>query len=147
MADGGGGEPAAKRQKAWHVVSSVKAKNTTNPIRKIVDKIVASKKDIPGKKMIPFMLGDPTAFGNLFVPQVFVDALCRVAQSKKANGYGNSVGLDPAVLDAVVETCVDSVPRGPPLPRPIRFLTARTRQPTFSLRAGARAHLRSQSTA
>ena len=96
MADGGGGEPAAKRQKAWHVVSSNKAKNTTNPIRKIVDKIVASKKDIPGKKMIPFMLGDPTAFGNLFVPQVFVDALCRVAQSKKANGYGNSVGLDPA---------------------------------------------------
>jgi tyrosine aminotransferase len=86
---------ARTEETGWSVNASQKAENTTNPIRVIVDKIVATKRDVPGKPMIPFMLGDPTAFGNLHVPDVFNDALCNAIKSRKANGYGNSTGLEP----------------------------------------------------
>jgi tyrosine aminotransferase len=74
---------------------STKAARTTNPIRVIVDKITATKRDVPGKPMIGFMLGDPTADGNLHIPDVFSDAICSVVRGRQANGYGNSVGLEP----------------------------------------------------
>jgi hypothetical protein len=49
--------PDAKRAKTWHIPSSVKAKRTHNPIRKIVDQIDLSKKN-PDKEFIPLSLGE-----------------------------------------------------------------------------------------
>ena len=37
--------------------------------------------------------GDPTTFGNFKIAQSCTDAVCRAAQSYKANGYGPSVGM------------------------------------------------------
>lgn len=98
MAEPGSPRKAARTKSSdcWSVMPSTKALNTHNPIRKIVDKIVAAKKDIPGKPMIPFMLGDPTAFGNLQVPAVFTQSLIDAVKNGQSNGYGNSVGLEPA---------------------------------------------------
>ena len=67
---------SAKKQKTgtWSVDSSVKSQNTSNPIRAVVDGLDMSKVN-KDKTMIPFSLGDPTAFGNLRAPKVLEDAL------------------------------------------------------------------------
>jgi tyrosine aminotransferase len=87
--------PDAKRAKTWHIPSSVKAKRTHNPIRKIVDQIDLSKKN-PDKEFIPLSLGDPCAFGNLFAPDILVEEMVQSVRSTKNNGYINSAGAVPA---------------------------------------------------
>lgn len=86
-----------KRAKTWHVPMSSKAQRTTNPIRSIVDKIMMQKREpIPGKPMIPLSLGDPCSFGNLNAPDVMTEAVVKIIQEKKHNGYGASPGINSA---------------------------------------------------
>jgi len=86
-----------KRAKIWHVPMSIKAQRTSNPIRKIMEKITSQKRDpIPGKPVIPLSLGDPTAFGNLQAPEVLNETMIALIREGKFNGYGASSGLDAA---------------------------------------------------
>ena len=49
-----------------------------NPIRAIVDSI--KKPENPRKEIIPLSLGDPTVYGDLRTPDVFVDAIIKNAR-------------------------------------------------------------------
>ena len=51
---------------------------------------------LTGKPLLNLSLGDPTAFGNLFVPDVLREAVVSVVQSNAHNGYGPSAGLPAA---------------------------------------------------
>lgn len=73
---------------------SVKAQNTTNPIRKIVDSLVLPK-DHP-KSFINLALGDPTIHGNLDRPEVLTEAMNHALKDCKIDGYGPSTGLAAA---------------------------------------------------
>eukprot|EP00510_Aplanochytrium_minuta_P000071 CAMPEP_0184028082 /NCGR_PEP_ID=MMETSP0954-20121128/14599_1 /TAXON_ID=627963 /ORGANISM="Aplanochytrium sp, Strain PBS07" /LENGTH=399 /DNA_ID=CAMNT_0026312799 /DNA_START=2676 /DNA_END=3876 /DNA_ORIENTATION=+ len=66
-----------------------------NPLRKIVDTLTIppTSKDKP---MIPLSIGDPTTFGNLKTPQIFIDALCESIKSHSNHGYANSAGTPEA---------------------------------------------------
>jgi tyrosine aminotransferase len=79
---------------------SIVAKRTTNPIRDVVDRMTVQPN--PDKKLIPLSIGDPTTFGNLNTPTVFMDALCKAARDPSTHGYQNSVGT-PAARRAVAK--------------------------------------------
>lgn len=72
------------------IEASRHAKNTTNPIRKIVDQMNAPTKST--KPMISLSIGDPTTDGHLVPPQVAEKSLIEKLKSHKANGYPPSVG-------------------------------------------------------
>ena len=59
-----------KQQKVWSVVPSDFAQLCVNPIRKIVDNI--QKPTDSDKALIPLSLGDPTVFGNLKCPGMWL---------------------------------------------------------------------------
>eukprot|EP00106_Octopus_bimaculoides_P006514 XP_014773956.1 PREDICTED: tyrosine aminotransferase-like [Octopus bimaculoides] len=79
---------------SWVAPASDFAHKTINPIRRLVDtmKLVPNK----DKDMIVLTIGDPTVYGNMYLPQVAEDAVVAAIQSKKYNGYGPSVGLECA---------------------------------------------------
>ena len=64
--------------KSWGLKESVWAQRTVNPIRAIVDQI--KKPEKPAKEVIPLSLGDPTVYGDLRTPDVFVDAVVKNAR-------------------------------------------------------------------
>lgn len=79
---------------AWDVPASFSAKNTINPIRKIVDGLnLTPNKD---KELIPLSIGDPTIYGNLKMSPSIEDAIIESLRSMKFNGYGPSVGIQSA---------------------------------------------------
>jgi tyrosine aminotransferase len=79
----------------WTISSSKTAKETTNPIREIVDKL--DLKNLPkGKPLIPLSIGDPSKFGNLPVPKIAIKAVVEALESGDANGYQPSFGNQPA---------------------------------------------------
>lgn len=79
--------------KAWDVVpASQMARNTDNPIRKIVDGMKLHPD--PEKELIALSLGDPTVFGNLPLDEVIEEAVVDSLRSKKRNGYAPSVGYE-----------------------------------------------------
>lgn len=81
--------------KQWKVEASDICKRTSNPIRKIVDKM--NKKDIDqSKELIQLDIGDPTVFGNLPIPDTAVQGIAEALACKKFNGYGHSAGLSIA---------------------------------------------------
>ena len=75
---------------SWDVACSDVAKNTSNPIRKIVDRMSAPPN--PDKPRISLSIGDPTVFGNFACPEHFHDELRRVSVELKSNGYQPAVG-------------------------------------------------------
>lgn len=75
-----------------------RAKNTSNPIRKIVDAMRSDK--VSEKSFLPLSIGDPTIDGNLLPPPNVDEALKKTIDSHKANGYPPSVGF-PASRDAI----------------------------------------------
>lgn len=79
---------------SWDIKSSITAKQTSNPIRAIVDqmKIVPN----PAKDMISVSIGDPTIFGNMPPHESTINAVAKSLQSLKANGYPNSTGYEHA---------------------------------------------------
>jgi tyrosine aminotransferase len=82
------------------ITASIVALRTTNPIRDVVDRMKVQPN--PDKKLIPLSIGDPTTFGNLSTPTVFMDALCKAVRDPSTHGYQNSVGT-PAARRAVAQ--------------------------------------------
>ena len=69
---------------------SEKAKETSNPIRNIVD--VMKLTPNPAKKVISLALGDPTSFGNMNCPEHVTDAVKKALEDPKSNGYAPQIG-------------------------------------------------------
>eukprot|EP00741_Cyanophora_paradoxa_P008113 tig00001229_g7850.t1 len=89
--------PAAEKP-AWRVKASDRALATQNKIRSHAS---ASRREVlegmdvrpnPEKPTIPLSIGDPTAFGNLVVPDAVTELLVKRARSATANGYLQSTG-------------------------------------------------------
>jgi hypothetical protein len=70
------------------------ARKTTNPIRNIVDRSRVTPN--PEKALISLSLGDPTVFGNLNTAEQVIDAMKRVLESSKADGYAPVTGTKAA---------------------------------------------------
>ena len=82
------------------ITPSIKSKNTFNPIRAIFDNLKP-----PTDHPLPYLnlgLGDPTVHGNLFCPDVLIDAV-KVALTRPdiANGYLPSTGSKEARVAVV----------------------------------------------
>ncbi|OWA51428.1 Tyrosine aminotransferase [Hypsibius exemplaris] len=75
----------------WKARSSYMAKNTLNPIRKIVDGMKLTPN--PEKAMIALSIGDPTIYKNFSPPEEAVRAVKDAADSKKFDGYAPSTGI------------------------------------------------------
>ena len=72
------------------MAQSQHAKNTINPIRKIADSMSVACN--PGKEPIRLNLGDPTVVGNLPPSAATLAAVEEALHSRRADGYGPSVG-------------------------------------------------------
>lgn len=80
------------------IEASRHAKNTTNPIRKIVDQMKTPSAST--KPMISLSIGDPTTDGHLLTPPTADASIIKYLQTHTANGYPPSVGY-PASRQAV----------------------------------------------
>lgn len=75
----------------WQPIqASRSARNTINPIRRIVDrmKIVPN----PAKDLISLSIGDPTHYGNMLPPVEALEAIVDAVQSPTSHGYAPSFG-------------------------------------------------------
>ncbi|XP_077424699.1 tyrosine aminotransferase [Vanacampus margaritifer] len=96
-----------RRRKTWEVKPSVKANNTLNPIRTMVDEMKLSPN--PEKAMIALSLGDPTVFGNLPPDDAVIQAMKDAIDSHQYNGYAPSVGyLKSRQVVASFYSCPDA---------------------------------------
>jgi tyrosine aminotransferase len=85
--------PNSEQSEPWGTVQvSYMAKNTDNPIRKIVDgmKLVPNHE----KELIALSIGDPTIFGNLPLDESIEEAVIESLRTKKHNGYAPSIGYE-----------------------------------------------------
>ncbi|TMS36731.1 hypothetical protein L596_003825 [Steinernema carpocapsae] len=85
---------AVKGNNEWVCPVSDHAKNTVNPIRKIVDQLQVAPN--PQKNPIKLHLGDPTLTGTLPPCQTAVDAIKEAVESHTFDGYGPAVGTQDA---------------------------------------------------
>ena len=78
----------------WLPIQASKcAKNTINPIRRIVDRMnIASN---PKKDMISLSIGDPTHYGNMLPPIEALEAVIEALQLPTSHGYAPSFGKLP----------------------------------------------------
>ena len=70
------------------------AKNTSNPIRNIVDRSKVTPN--PEKEIISLSLGDPTVFGNMKTAAEVVEAMKGALEGHKADGYAPVTGTKAA---------------------------------------------------
>merc|ERR1711865_1069332 len=77
-------------EKEWNIVASDVAQNTSNPIRKIVDRMTVAPN--PDKEVVKLSIGDPTVFGNFKCPDHLHQELLKASEGLKFNGYGPAVG-------------------------------------------------------
>ncbi|XP_012286890.1 tyrosine aminotransferase [Orussus abietinus] len=89
-----------KSRDRWLVQASEIARRTHNPIRAIVDNIVAEPN--PNKAMIALSIGDPTTFGNLKPAKEVIEAVQESVGCQLYNGYASSTGYQKA-REAVAE--------------------------------------------
>ena len=76
---------------AWHPIpASRSARNTINPIRRIVDRMKISPN--PSKEMISLSIGDPTHYGNMLPPVEALEAIVEAVQLPTSHGYAPSFG-------------------------------------------------------
>jgi tyrosine aminotransferase len=80
------------------ILTSKKAKRTSNPIRNIVDNLNPPHNH--SKILLNLALGDPTVHGNLFCPSALSDSINSLLSRATANGYVASVGI-PAARKAI----------------------------------------------
>ncbi|XP_030750363.1 tyrosine aminotransferase-like [Sitophilus oryzae] len=83
-----------REQKPWNVEPSTIGNNCINPIRLTIEKLFS--KSVTEKSIISLAIGDPTLYGNLNPSQESIDALVKVVQQGKHNGYSPSMGLQTA---------------------------------------------------
>merc|ERR1711959_844347 len=83
---------------SWDIPASVISMRTSNPIRKIVDKMAVPPN--PDKEKVSLSIGDPTVFGNFKCPDHVHDVMNKNSRSLKFNGSPPAVGY-PAAREAV----------------------------------------------
>ena len=97
----------------WNLPASAKSIRTINPIRAIVDRVLAAStgERTDGKERIPLSLGDPTAFGNLPCPKELVSAIVSSVEGRKNNGYiaANGTAEAKAAIATAYDVDVDDV--------------------------------------
>jgi hypothetical protein len=72
------------------IQASRSARNTINPIRRIVDRMKIAPN--PSKPMISLSIGDPTHYENMLPPLEALEAIVEAVQSPKSHGYAPSFG-------------------------------------------------------
>ncbi|CAF3575809.1 unnamed protein product [Rotaria socialis] len=72
------------------IAASRSARNTINPIRRIVDRMKISPN--PAKEMISLSIGDPTHYGNMLPPVEALEAILQAVQLPTSHGYPPSFG-------------------------------------------------------
>ena len=72
------------------IQASRSARNTINPIRRIVDRMKITPN--PEKEMISLSIGDPTHYKNMLPPVEALEAIVEAVQSTTAHGYAASFG-------------------------------------------------------
>ena len=72
------------------IQASRSAKNTINPIRRIVDRMKITPN--PAKEMISLSIGDPTHYGNMLPPVEALEAIVEAVQLPTSHGYAASFG-------------------------------------------------------
>ncbi|CAF1190065.1 unnamed protein product [Adineta ricciae] len=72
------------------IQASRSARNTINPIRRIVDRMKISPN--PAKEMISLSIGDPTHYGNMLPPVEALEAIVEAVQLPTCHGYAPSFG-------------------------------------------------------
>jgi len=88
-------------EEAWdEFPASVQAGRTSNPIRKIVDRLKPPKD--ASRKLISLSIGDPTKYGNLRTHHSVISALVLSVHSNGFNGYPHSCGY-PESRSAVAQ--------------------------------------------
>ncbi|KAI9176084.1 hypothetical protein H9P43_006449 [Blastocladiella emersonii ATCC 22665] len=106
---------AAKQQgsgrTAWAIPMSEAAKNTTNPIRAIVDGMKVAPN--PAKPVISLALGDPTVFGNFNIHESCVRAVAKHLESGRANGYPPAHGMEVARAAIAKRYATEAAPLTP----------------------------------
>jgi tyrosine aminotransferase len=79
----------------WFIKPSLRALETVNPIRDIVDKLDFN--NLPKEKdLVSLSIGDPTKYGNFPVPMSAVQAVVRAVEDGESNGYQPSFGNQKA---------------------------------------------------
>ena len=75
----------------WQPIQASKsARNTINPIRRIVDRMKIAPN--PAKDLISLSIGDPTHYGNMLPPVEALEAIVDAVQSPTSHGYAPSFG-------------------------------------------------------
>lgn len=72
------------------IQASRSARNTVNPIRRIVDRMKITPN--PAKEMISLSIGDPTHYGNMLPPVEALEAIVEAVQLPTSHGYAPSFG-------------------------------------------------------
>lgn len=72
------------------IPASRSARNTINPIRRIVDRMKITPN--PAKDMISLSIGDPTHYGNMLPPVEALEAIVEAVQQPTVHGYAPSFG-------------------------------------------------------
>ncbi|KAK2170498.1 hypothetical protein NP493_1149g00075 [Ridgeia piscesae] len=102
-------EPKSRRTiREWNVKAAKMAKNSSNPIRALVDEMKLTPN--PDKEMIALSIGDPTVFGNLPPSTVASEAVVEATRSNKFNGYAPCVGYESARVAVAEYTSWPSAP-------------------------------------
>ncbi len=91
-------------EQEWSVPASVESVACVNPVRGVVedDFTEAMKQRDTTVELIDTSIGDPTRFGTLPVHPACTEALLKVINSGKYNGYFNSSGI-PETKEAVAK--------------------------------------------
>jgi tyrosine aminotransferase len=86
---------------AWLPIQASKsAKNTVNPIRRIVDRLKISPN--PAKEMISLSIGDPTHYANMLPPIEALEAIVEAVQLPTSHGYAPSFGNENISLKTFI---------------------------------------------
>src|SRR5271155_3211896 len=72
------------------IPASRSARNTINPIRRIVDRMKITPN--PSKEMISLSIGDPTHYKNMHPPVEALEAIVEAVQLPTSHGYAPSFG-------------------------------------------------------
>lgn len=82
------------------IPASRSARNTINPIRRIVDRMKISPN--PSKEMISLSIGDPTHYGNMLPPVEALEAIVEAVQLPTSHGYAPSFGKNKKIKFSLI---------------------------------------------
>jgi tyrosine aminotransferase len=85
----------------WQPIPASKsARNTINPIRRIVDRMKINPN--PSKEMISLSIGDPTHYANMLPPIEALEAIVEAVQLPTSHGYAPSFGNENISLKTFI---------------------------------------------